>query len=546
MLAVEDRVRYEPGFGVDGLRLPALIVLAPLAALGVAWCLKSAFVHGWYLIFLLPVLGGLVLGGVLYALVGWSHCRNRWLAGAVGILAGLIGYLGYYELCLLDLLPPPLAGRVDLLPRYIAFRMNTDVAEKVGEPNAGRAPKEPFAPLNWFTFVCELAIVVGAAGGAAWARARHAYCPKLQRWMQREKALLPANSAEAFRDALEADRLAEFVGAVPPANDPQTACRLTVEYAIPPEGSPLEYPVYASLEAVPVTRPWHLVRNMRRTLLRQVKLEVGEALALRPLLPNLTRLLAAQHAELRDVTPGVAPAAGKETPPGAVAQVTPVPEPYRQRVRSKGYALWVNLVGLTPGLYFFGGGGLVALGIWLATEKAMPLGWAAVVAGAVGVLWGGYTGLYCLCVPENRWIDRRLRREFALRPDPLADPRDPDSLYVSLIPRESFAKVQLTMSSDLLLMRIDERERRLVMEGDCDRYRIPAGAIAVCEPQCFFHPIDAQHRNELWMIRLMIQVEGGLRELLLSANATQWTPMTNARRRRMAEDLCGRISALRG
>jgi hypothetical protein len=285
---------------------------------------------------------------------------------------------------------------------------------------------------------------------------------------------------------------------------------------------------------------------MRRTLLRQVKLEVSEVLALRPLFPSLTRLLAAQHAELRDLPLGVAPPAGTEAPTGEVAQVTPVPEPYRQRVRSKGYALGVNLVGLTPGLYFFGGGGLVAGGIWLATEKSMPLGWAAVVAGAVGVVWGAYTGLYCLCVSENRWIDRRLRREIALRPDPLVDPRDPDSLYVSLIPRESFAKVQLTMSSDLLLMRIDERGRRLVMEGDCDRYRIPGGAIAACEPQCFFHPIDAQHRNELWMIRLMIRVEGGLRELLLSYDTTQYTPKTNARRRRTAEDLCGRINALRG
>jgi hypothetical protein len=203
-------------------------------------------------------------------------------------------------------------------------------------------------------------------------------------------------------------------------------------------------------------------------------------------------------------------------------------------------------VGLTPGLYFFGGGGLVAGGIWLATEKGVPWGWAAVVPGAVGVVWGAYTALYCLSVYENRWIERRLRREFALRADPLADPRDPGSLYVSLIPRVSFAKVQLTMSSDLLLMRIDERGRRLLMEGDCDRYRIPAGAIAACEPERFFHPIDTQHRNELWMIRLMVQFQEGLRELLFSAGSTQWSPVTNARRRRMAEDLCRRINALRG
>lgn len=553
MRAVEDRVRYQAGFGVDWPRLPVFISLAAVAAVGLAWCLKSAFVHGWYLIFLLPIFGGLALGGVLSLLVGWTRCRNRWLAGTVGVLAGLIGYLGYYQFCLLELLPPQLAWRVDILPSYISFRMQTDIHEDVGKPDVGRKAKEPSTGLNWFTFAWELAMVVGAAGGIAWARARHAYSTELERWMRREKALIPGNAAEAFLEALSGENLSEFLASMPPANDAQTACPLTIEYAIPDTGSPLEYPVFASLGNVPVsgkfniTRLWSLARHPRRTLLRQAKLEVAEVLTLRPLFPELTRLLAAQHAELNDVTPGVVPSAAvEESPTTEFAQVTPVPEPYRRKVRSKGYALWVNLVGLTPAVYFFGGGGLVAAGIWLATEKAMPVGWAAVVAGAVGVVWGGYTGLYCLCVAENRWIDRRLRREFALRPDPLVDPRDPASQYVSLIPRESFAKVQLTMSSDLLLMRIDERERRLLMEGDCDRYRIPAGAIAVCEPQCFFHPIDAQHRNELWMIRLMVRVEEGLRELLLSADSTRWTPMTNARRRRTAEDLCGRINALRG
>ncbi len=546
MRAIEERARYVPDLGVDWLRLPAMVGLAAVAAVTLAWCLKCAFVHGWYLIFLLPMFGGLALAGVLYLLVGWARCRNRWLAGCVGILAGLIGYLGYYELCLLDLLPPRLASRVDLLPGYIAFRMQTDVAEDVGKPNVGRDPKKPFSPLNWFTFACELAWVVGAAGGVAWARSRQAYSPELQKWMQREKALLPANSAQAFRAALEGGRLSEFLAETPPAKDPQTACPLTLEYAAPDDGSPLEYPVYASLGNVPVTRLWHVFRRMHRALLRQVKLEVGEALALRPLFPKMTQLLATHHAELRDAPPALATATGTAAPTGETARVTPVPEPFRKRVRSKGYVLWVNLIGLTPAIYFFGGGGLVAGGIWLATEKAMPWGWAALIPGAAGLVWGGYTGLYCLCVYENRWIERRLRREFALRPDPLVSPRDPDSLYVSLIPRESFAKVQLTMSSDLLLMGIDERGRRLLMEGDCDRYRIPAGAIAACEPECFFHPIDTQHRNELWMIRLMIQVEGGVRELLLSADATQWTPVTNARRRRRAEGLCGRINSLRG
>ncbi len=547
MPSIEERARYKSGFGLSGLLLPILIVFALLAAAGMAWGLKIAFLNGWYWIIMLPTMGGLAVGGILYALVGWTHCRNRWLAGAVGIVAGLVGYLGYYELCLLDALPPGLAWRVDLLPSYISFRMQTDVDKDFGKPDIAQMPKKPCAPLNWFAFAMELVMSAGAAGCLAWVRARRAYCPELGQWMRREKALLPGNSSKALQEALVTDKLAEFVAATPAGADAQSACRFILEYAAPSDGSPLDYPIYASIEA-PVTSFWRLMRRnmMGHTLLRQVRLEPAEVLAIQPLFPNLTRLLAARHAELRDLPQGVMPIPSLEAPVSELAQIAPVPEGFRRRVHSKWYALWVNLIGLTMAVYFFGGGALFVGGIWLATEKAMPLGWVAVVPGAAGVLWGAYMAFFCVSVPENRWIERRLRKEIAQRPDVLVDSRDPESLYVSLIPRESFAKIKFTMSSDLLLMKIDEPGRRLVMEGDCDRYCIPAGAIAVCEAQCFFHPVDAQHRNQIWVVRLMIQVEAGLRELLLGINQTRWSPMTNTCRRSTAENLCKRINELRG
>src|SRR5262249_19178306 len=146
---------------------------------------------------------------------------------------------------------------------------------------------------------------------------------------------------------------------------------------------------------------------------------------------------------------------------------------------------------------------------------------------------------------ENRWIERRLCHEIAGRPDALVSPRDPEAIYVSLIPRESFAKVRLTMSSDLLLLGIDQAKGQLLLEGDSDRYQIPADSIEDCAPQCFFHPADAHRQNELWMARLMIQTRQGTRELLLSRNHTNFRPRKNPGRRQAAEELCQRILALR-
>ncbi|MHB8901293.1 MAG: hypothetical protein ACYC6Y_21295, partial [Thermoguttaceae bacterium] len=535
MVRLEERARYRSDGGVVLGGLPVLIGLSLLAALAVAWGLKLAFVVGFYWIILVPALGGAALGGILYGLIGWCRCRNRVLAGMLGLVAGLVGYLGYYHLCLVDFLPPGMEWRVDLLPSFIAFRMETDVQEDVGAPNAGGAQREPSVFMNWFTFVWELGMVVGLATSLPWSRARRVYYPELGKWARREKILLQPGDDEDFRESLADGELVHFVASTRAGSDAQTCGSLVLEYAVPGDGSVLEYPVYASLEAAPRARARQVFGLGRGSRLRQVKLEIAEVLTLRPMYSGLSQLLAAQHEELRGPMTAVPAPVGSPRPASDMAQITPVSEPFRQRVRSRGYALWVNLLGLIPGVYFFGGGALVAGGIYLAAEKLMPVAWLAVPIGLAGVIWGGYTGLYCLCVPENRWINRRLRQEIGQRPDPLVDPQDCDAFLATLIPRQNFAKIQLTMSSDLLLVKIDSEGGQVLMEGDSDRYRIPGGAVAECQPECFYHAIDAQHQNQLWMVRLLVETGEGQRELLLSADHIRWTPMSNDGRRRGVE-----------
>ena len=119
----------------------------------------------------MPILAGCIIGGGLYLIVGWAHCRNRWLAVGAGVLAAVAGYVGYYECCLLHEVPWELAGRVDLLPRYIAFRMETDVAEDVGRPADLKRQQGPSVYMNWFTFSYELLLVIGFSAAIAWSRA---------------------------------------------------------------------------------------------------------------------------------------------------------------------------------------------------------------------------------------------------------------------------------------------------------------------------------------------------------------------------------------
>jgi hypothetical protein len=540
------REYYAAQHTVSFARMPLLFLGAFLSALGLAWALQFAFFHDWYLVILVPILAGLALAAALYLLVTWTHCRNRWLACGVGISAGLIAFLGYYYLCLIQILPPGNATRFDLLPRYILLRLQHDVVDDdVGRAQPPNVQKEPSIGLNAFAFLGELALIAGFPAIVAWRRARRAYCEELKQWMRQAVALFPMHSGESLEDAFQGGRVAEFIAKVPPGGDPQSACRLVLEYAKPATGSPLEYPFYASIEDIPADRPWYWPRRMRRTYVRQARLTPQEIVTVLPLFAGLARLLELEHPELRDLPTDVISAPDELSPATGMATISRVPEPFYQKVRTPGYTIKINLLGAIPLAFILGGGGLLALGGYLAYHEQIGLAVTPLLVGAVGAAWGIYTGGYCLGLYENRWIERRLRAEIARRPEFLVDPAAADATYVSIIPRESFAQVKMTLSSDLLLMRIDDKRKEILLEGDCDRYRIPSGAVAACQPLCFFHPIDVQHHNELWMVRLLIQVEGGMREILLSRGEKGWGPRTNNRRQQTAVQTAGAINALR-
>jgi hypothetical protein len=526
-------------------------MIVPLAAaVGLGWILTTLYMHDWYLIFLAPLVAGLILSGVLYASVALAQCRNRWLAGGIGALCGVVLYLAYYHFCFVSILPPGFGLRVDRLPRYIWFRLHTDVTIEVGRPDkpagppGAPKPKEPVFFLNVFQFSFELLAIVGLVSVTAWRRARHAFCPELQQWMKREQALMPPQFTARLVEALETGRLAEFVAQTPAGGDRNTSAQLVLEYVDQPSNGALEFPIYLSAVDFPSPEYPGLFRRMRRTTLDKVDLATMEVLYLRPLFPHLAQLLEMQHEKLRDVPRNVIVVPEVERATEEIASITPIPEPHRKRVRGAGYAFSVNIRGLIPVVYIFGGIGFVAAGAWMIDKGETLTGALLAGAGAPALAWGVFAAVWCMGAYENRWILWRLLQEIRQRPDARVNADDPDALYVSIMPRESFSAIKWTMASDVLLLKIDLPKRQILMEGDSDRYRIPARAIAACEPQCFFHPLDGQQQNQLWMARLMVRVEQGLIELLISCGSKKFGLRTNRTRRAGAEDLCRRVREL--
>src|SRR5262245_6659421 len=123
-LALIERPRYRADNGITALGIPIMLVTLSVAALAVAWLMKWICVNDWYLIFLVPVCGGLLLAGVMWALVAVTRCGNRWLAGGFGALAVVAAYLVHYQLTLLDGLPRgPGWPHLNALPDYINARL---------------------------------------------------------------------------------------------------------------------------------------------------------------------------------------------------------------------------------------------------------------------------------------------------------------------------------------------------------------------------------------------------------------------------------------
>lgn len=209
-----------------------------------------------------------------------------------------------------------------------------------------------------------------------------------------------------------------------------------------------------------------------------------------------------------------------------------------------GHIWMINLIGGSTLVLFFGGLGLIALGAWRADADGIsPLAIAAIVVGGIGVVLGGIVGLWYSLLPECLYTRRKLRGAIRRRPDPLVEADDPAAISVGITPRENWAKVKLEVAADVGLLKLDPGRGEVQIEGDSERFRIPAGSLLVCEPERFFHPLDKN--TEHWLVRLVVRLkEGRTREVLFGVDHTDFVPRTNSVRRAKATELCGRIRAL--
>jgi hypothetical protein len=464
-----DRPRYQPSGQLAGQSFLAAALVTLLASACFSVLLYLVYRGGIYFILLTPLLVALPLAGLISWTVRSSHCRNPWLAACLAGVAALIFYLGYFHTGLIWQIGLDNTHRLDLLPRYIKMRMETDVVRDAARPNPQAVPQQPNdiqTVVNWVMFATELGIVGAMLIGVGWGTARKPYSEETGQWMSEESATLPPGSGPILVQALNDGTFAEAAAqATPEARAAPPYTTVTLYYGKDQDQKPL-FPVYCTIKEA---TGW---RN--RALLDRVRLSPVETAQLANLFPSLT-------------------AAGTSPDAAAVAEITPadrthgqirkVEGPFQGRVFTPLNHWIANSFLVLPMAAFFilGGGGLVVMN---TNRQVGP--WPGETAGFF--LMGAGAVFFCAAYlvlrrfPLHEFYYRwQARKELRLRGDCLVSPDDPDALFVNVTPRENWRKLKLQLSTDVGFLRIDGEQRRLLFEGDSERYEIPAEAILACD-----------------------------------------------------------------
>jgi hypothetical protein len=263
----------------SGLAHPLLFPLAAMGCLAVslalAACLTGLFHSGFYLIVLVPIVAGAAIAVSVYWAIRLGQCRNRWLGMALGLVCACVVYFGYYYI---DMIVSAGMWRPDLLPSYIAHRIENYVTVPTGNPDPNVNAK-PFWPINALFFVAELGLMVWVSGVVGFRAASRAFDEAQGRWAEAAHTTIAYGQSHILKDAKQRGNLLEGLSAVQPVRNQlqQPHCMLVLESFNGPDGRP----VRTFLSAYELRMPGQVLSInellfTKRVAMRQVELSAQE------------------------------------------------------------------------------------------------------------------------------------------------------------------------------------------------------------------------------------------------------------------------------
>lgn len=506
---MNKRATYVPSGRTElGDFWPYLLVLAGVAALTAVFYAvlieHNAYAVGW--VWLAPL--GLKTWLIRMAIRD-SHCRNPLLAASLLGGIGLLLFLGSYHV---DQCRRWGVGwdRLDRLPGYVTFRMETDgwwaidgrmpLVWPLSAPDHPRVvphlpPRVSFTA-HWLVFGAELLIHTLVPAFFAWRFASRPYSERLRAWFRQEHLAATPPSAWALREALRSDAVPQWAaGGLEKTDEKGEHVRIEVWFCPrSPDAPDVEPEVYLTIGD-----------DAPRLL------EPPEVAALTEVFPGL-------H-DWAEVPVELRPAA--ETPnrdTNELAVFAHVPGEHVGRCKDP----WVKWIGSVRLIVMIWGPiasmMLLSIAILVLGERirpvVLPLGILFIVGMLVLAVWSiagpRIWGEEPPLVMHIRYYRRTLLRQLLQRGDPLFDVKHPSAIYTEIVPRRMWATLNDDdRTSEAGMMLLDVDHRRILYEGDRFRWTIPFAAIrsvdcevAVVEP-------------EFQVVLVTFETANGLKELPL-------------------------------
>lgn len=521
--------------------IPATLVVL-LVAIGMGYCWFLAYDAGHGYLVITPLIVSLPVAIAAFLAVRIGHCRNRFVAGAMGVLAAIVMHATYFHADFVRRDGAGVMTRFDLLPAFIGERMAKD-----GNGNlAGILPRNE--TYNWAYTAGDFILIAFLIGGLAVFRSLTGYCESCHRWMRSIAFRTEPGTADDIAEALETRDYSLIPDVVGSPRLTQSAAWLEFEYCPGLQEPMSDCAAYLTL------REYGGATDFPTTSMYQGRLTDDELNALSKRVAALSFLRVSAPIPETDDT-----AVGRRAPierhAGSYAAIQQLPAEAGGKLLD-GAGKFEFMIALIPVSALLIGIGLTIWGCvrrpWTDEPQSL-LGWLPLIIGIMLALPGGFVCWINVDYPGLRYMVRWLRRIHAQRGDALVSIDEPDVRFIDIVPRSQWHQTIPDKPIDRGLLLIDLANRRLLFEGVKERYVIPADSIIECEVEPMMPHTGAWN---FFATVLLVRypedapasVAGGLRgekwEVPLLPRPTSFRRYSTAYRRELAETLRDDIEEL--
>ena len=184
--------RYQASGWFNGVTMFPLLAAAIALALAMGFVLVFTEEHLYY-VFVTPLVVGAPVFASIWGIIRLAHCRSPLVGTLIGLVLGLIYYVGYWDFSYRANIvahgPGAVAavqqiGGAPGLPGYVVYRCKTSVMEM--HPGAaqggGAAPNMGHQIANCFFFSAETIIIVLFAAAIGRSNAQRVYYEEARQW----------------------------------------------------------------------------------------------------------------------------------------------------------------------------------------------------------------------------------------------------------------------------------------------------------------------------------------------------------------------------